>query len=95
MGNCLRRQSSIGSATDDDDWEDFPAGEKGDCSFVSSSGGKKRIREVKIKMTKKQLEELIGKVEVKELRMEQVLAQLMKHSLQRPWRPALQSIPEH
>lgn len=68
-------------------------------SFAPSNGGgggsnKTTTREVKIKISRKQLEELVGKVEVKELRVEEVLAQLMKHSLQRSWRPALQSIPE-
>ncbi|KAF8409556.1 hypothetical protein HHK36_005634 [Tetracentron sinense] len=55
--------------------------------------------EVKIKITKKQLEELLGRVDVKGLSIEQVLAQLMSvsyqyKSQQRPWRPALYSIPE-
>ncbi|XP_027333480.1 uncharacterized protein LOC113848246 [Abrus precatorius] len=91
MGNCIRHQSSTGSATDDDDeWDEFAAAEEGG-SFAAPNGGKKRTTEVKIKITKKQLEELVGKVDVKELRVEEVLAQLMKH---RPWRPALQSIPE-
>ncbi|KAK7300081.1 hypothetical protein RJT34_10913 [Clitoria ternatea] len=90
MGNCLRHESPIGYATDDDDdWEDFPAAEEGGSFAVAASK-----RELKIKITRKQLEELVGKVEVKELRVEEVLAQLMKHSLHRPWRPALQSIPE-
>ncbi|KAF8414089.1 hypothetical protein HHK36_002088 [Tetracentron sinense] len=68
-------------------------GEKGSC--VSSS-----ITEVKIKITKKQLEELLGKVDVQGLSVQQVLAQLMNVSDQydqtqhRSWRPALQSIPE-
>nr|KYP73402.1 hypothetical protein KK1_006027 [Cajanus cajan] len=56
--------------------------------------GVKKRRVVKIKMRKRELEELISKVEVKELRVEQVLAHFMNHSLQRPWRPALHSIPE-
>lgn len=55
--------------------------------------------EVKIKITKKQLEELLGKMDVKELSVQQVLAQLINvsHSYEthhRSWRPALQSIPE-
>ncbi|XWS11216.1 hypothetical protein CRYUN_Cryun38cG0065200 [Craigia yunnanensis] len=55
--------------------------------------------EVKVKITKKQLEELLGKVDVKELSVQQVLAQLINVSNQyetnqRSWRPALQSIPE-
>ncbi|OMO80637.1 hypothetical protein CCACVL1_12838 [Corchorus capsularis] len=55
--------------------------------------------EVKVKITKKQLEELLGRVDVKELSVQQVLAQLISVSNQyeanqRSWRPALQSIPE-
>ncbi|KAF2288759.1 hypothetical protein GH714_012266 [Hevea brasiliensis] len=53
--------------------------------------------EVKIKITKKQLEELLGRVDMKELSVEQVLAQLMNvsshqyESHQRSWTPNLQS----
>ncbi|KAK2977880.1 hypothetical protein RJ640_020224 [Escallonia rubra] len=55
--------------------------------------------EVKIKITKKQLEELLGKIDVKGLPVQQVLAQLMSagdgyKAHQKSWRPALQSIPE-
>ncbi|KAJ1407911.1 hypothetical protein SESBI_23941 [Sesbania bispinosa] len=96
MGNCLKHQSSTKYTTDDDadDW-DFQAGE----SVFAATTTAKTVTEVKIKITKKQLEELLSKVDVRELRVEQVLSQLMNHSggyqsLQRPWRPALQSIPE-
>jgi len=94
MGNCLKHQSSCRYESDedsnDDDWS-FSA-EKGSFGAVTTT-------EVKIKITKKQLEELLSKVDVRELRVEQVLSRLMDHSggfqaLQRPWRPALQSIPE-
>ncbi|KAF8391554.1 hypothetical protein HHK36_023860 [Tetracentron sinense] len=64
-------------------------GEKGSVSSTT--------REVKIKITKKQLEELLERVDVQGLAVEQVLAQFMNvsHDQQhRPWRPALQSIPE-
>ncbi|ESW14271.1 hypothetical protein PHAVU_008G267000 [Phaseolus vulgaris] len=87
MGNCLRREG-YDTEEEEAEWEDFVAEQ---CSF---GGGRKARREVKIKMTKKELEELVGKVELKELRVEQVLAQFMNQSLERPWRPALQSIPE-
>ncbi|KAL6199357.1 hypothetical protein ACLB2K_029141 [Fragaria x ananassa] len=61
--------------------------------------------EVKIKMTKKQLEELMGRVELNQMTVQQVLAQLImsvsssstdpyEADHQRPWRPVLQSIPE-
>ncbi|KAI8557598.1 hypothetical protein RHMOL_Rhmol04G0022200 [Rhododendron molle] len=58
-----------------------------------------KATEVKIKITKKQLEELLGKVEVQGLSVHQLLDQLMSASdrfvaQQRSWRPALQSIPE-
>ncbi|KAJ1389570.1 hypothetical protein SESBI_38187 [Sesbania bispinosa] len=88
MGNCLRQHQS--SSTE---WENLPAAEEGGSSTTVAR------TEVKIKITKKQLEELLGKVDVKELRVEQVLAHLMEHSCQyhslhRPWKPALHSIPE-
>ncbi|KAF9589023.1 hypothetical protein IFM89_018262 [Coptis chinensis] len=55
--------------------------------------------EVKIKITKKELEELLGKVDVQGLSVEQVLSHLINasdeyHTHQKSWRPALQSIPE-
>ena len=57
---------------------------------------------VKIKITKKQLKELLGKAEVKGLSVQQILSQLMNASgdhrsyepQQQSWRPNLQSIPE-
>jgi membrane-bound ClpP family serine protease len=99
MGNCLKHKSSTKYATKDDDGEwDFSAFE-GNFAGKSNGAASKTTTEVKIKITKKQLEELLSKVDMKELRVEQVLAQLMNHSngfesLQRSWRPALQSIPE-
>ncbi|GMH25506.1 hypothetical protein Nepgr_027349 [Nepenthes gracilis] len=60
-----------------------------------------KTTEVKIRITKKQLEELIGKVDVKGLSTEKVLAELMAVCAEfettqqiRSWRPRLQSIPE-
>lgn len=100
MGNCLKRQSP--TKNDDDNW-DFPEAEgvcAGANTAAANNDAKTTTTEVKIKITKKQLEELLSKVDVRELRVEQVLTHLMNHSgggyqsLQRPWRPALQSIPE-
>ncbi|XVF70675.1 hypothetical protein PTKIN_Ptkin11bG0181600 [Pterospermum kingtungense] len=67
--------------------------------FTPSSAATTTGHEVKVKITKKQLEELLGRVDVKELSVQQVLAQLINVSNhyetnQRSWRPALQSIPE-
>ncbi|KAL8462676.1 hypothetical protein ACS0TY_033629 [Phlomoides rotata] len=50
--------------------------------------------EVKIKISKKELEKLLKQVDIEGLPVQQVLAQLMKASHQRSWRPALNTIPE-
>ncbi|KAL3322682.1 hypothetical protein AABB24_039992 [Solanum stoloniferum] len=57
------------------------------------------IKEVKVKITKKQLTELMGKADVQGLSVHQLLTQLMNVSERfelhnNSWRPALQSIPE-
>ncbi|XVE80384.1 hypothetical protein DITRI_Ditri14bG0135500 [Diplodiscus trichospermus] len=72
--------------------------EKGLLGFTTSSSAT-ATHEIKVKITKKQLEELLGRVDVKELSVQQVLAQLINvgnqyDANQRSWRPALQSIPE-
>ncbi|KVH99142.1 uncharacterized protein LOC112514762 [Cynara cardunculus var. scolymus] len=76
-------------------------GEKdSDHRFSSSDGKRPPTTEVKIKITKKQLEELLGMKEMQGLTLQQVLNLLMNggdggfESNQRSWRPALQSIPE-
>ncbi|GFY91681.1 hypothetical protein Acr_08g0000770 [Actinidia rufa] len=57
-------------------------------------------REVKIKVTKKQLEELLARVEAGDIAVDQVLSSLINSGdgfeTQHPrsWRPSLQSIPE-
>ncbi|XP_040987865.1 uncharacterized protein LOC121235591 [Juglans microcarpa x Juglans regia] len=68
-------------------------------SSATATSAATKITEVKIKITRKQLEELLGSVDIKDLTVHQVLAQLMNASdqyetHQRSWRPALQSIPE-
>ncbi|KAK4344010.1 hypothetical protein RND71_037104 [Anisodus tanguticus] len=55
--------------------------------------------EVKVKITKKQLSELMGKADVQGLSVHQLLTQMMNVSERfelhhHSWRPALQSIPE-
>ncbi|XP_004500063.1 uncharacterized protein [Cicer arietinum] len=98
MGNCLNHQSSTKYATDDEDDFDF-SDSKGEFSDKRNCPNVKTTTEVKIKITKKQLQELLSKVDIRELKVDQVLAHLMNNSggyesLQRSWRPALQSIPE-
>ncbi|KAL2322651.1 hypothetical protein Fmac_027030 [Flemingia macrophylla] len=99
MGNCLKHQSSSKYSISDDDDNDGDHWNFKTSKNVLATTMAKTTTEVKIKITKKQLEELLSKVDVRELRVEEVLSQLMNHSggyqsLQRPWRPALQSIPE-
>ncbi|OIW09657.1 hypothetical protein TanjilG_15363 [Lupinus angustifolius] len=106
MGNCLKHQSYTKYTTNNKGGDYNFSAAKGAFSSATSKGGAtctttngKTTTEVKIKITKKQLEELLGKVDMRELRVEQVLAQLMNHSREyesfhKPWRPSLQSIPE-
>ncbi|KAK1260290.1 hypothetical protein QJS04_geneDACA018042 [Acorus gramineus] len=105
MGNCLDCRRSTSWADDDD----------GDEVYAVSS--QKRLRgaeqeeetttiakEVKIKITKKQLEELMREVEVQGLPVQRVIEQLLSMKAGDvvvgggggcgQWQPALQSIPE-
>ncbi|XP_041025261.1 uncharacterized protein LOC121265636 [Juglans microcarpa x Juglans regia] len=83
-------------------------GENGDFALSNSSTSTgtttgAATREVRVKITKKELEELVGRVDVRGLSAKQILARLMdaadhiydeaEHD-HRSWRPALQSIPE-
>ncbi|KAL8264297.1 hypothetical protein R6Q59_022427 [Mikania micrantha] len=95
MGNCMKKQPTIQS--NGDDWGS-PAMSH-EKMFFSGNDRKTGTTEVKIKISKKQLEELLGQTDVQGLTVEQVLARLMSasdqfESHQRSWRPALQSIPE-
>ncbi|XP_060210759.1 uncharacterized protein LOC132637729 [Lycium barbarum] len=66
-------------------------------NFNSSTSMIKEV--IKIKITKKQLSELMGKADVEGLSVHQLLTKLMNVNEgielhHRSWRPALQSIPE-
>ncbi|KAK4420765.1 hypothetical protein Salat_2027000 [Sesamum alatum] len=66
---------------------------------VLSSASSRVETEVKIKISKQQLEQLLKNADARRFSPEQVLAELMNagdgfRADQRPWRPALQSIPE-
>ncbi|KAL5730768.1 hypothetical protein ACHQM5_003560 [Ranunculus cassubicifolius] len=103
MGNCLRHKSSkiVACAHVEElnckEFRSSVAEEKSvleDISKVPCSS-----TEVKIKITKKQLQELLGKVQVKDVSLGDVLTQLLNISdehctEQQRWRPVLQSIPE-
>ncbi|KAF9589375.1 hypothetical protein IFM89_023309 [Coptis chinensis] len=114
MGNCLGHKSSTGRDGKDSGFQEVPEkittkddlynkGRKsseaekefvsGDKSKVSSS------TEVKLKITKKQLEELLARSGLEDLPLEQVLIHLINASddfstQNQPWKPVLQSIPE-
>ncbi|KAL4272148.1 hypothetical protein GQ457_13G002250 [Hibiscus cannabinus] len=113
MGNCLRRQSptqwggedwgtltAAAAANDDGDGMEEKGLLENHERIGSTTCSSSATREVKLKITRKQLVELLGRVDVKELSVQQVLAQLINvsdhidHADQRSWRPALQSIPE-
>ncbi|KAH7662090.1 TerB-like protein [Dioscorea alata] len=97
MGNCQHGRPATWA---DDDYEEE---EEEMIREISEKKMKMEpvIKEVKIKITKKQLEELLHKAEMQGLPLQQALMVLMsvgnvvgapengKH-----WRPALQSIPE-
>ncbi|XP_050217299.1 uncharacterized protein LOC126668127 [Mercurialis annua] len=110
MGNCIHRESS--TQWGGDDWGSSPAPPSDniegqllgdlnrDFTKSPSAATKTSNKEIKIKITKKQLEELLGRIDTEELSIEQVLGQLISvsnqsfNAHQRSWRPNLQSIPE-
>ncbi|KAL0406926.1 UNVERIFIED_CONTAM: hypothetical protein Slati_4006500 [Sesamum latifolium] len=88
--NLIRDEDSVdytGQRSND------PAGEK-KARVLSASSRVETV--VKIKISKQQLEQLLRNADARGLSAEQVLAELMNagDGYQRPWRPALQSIPE-
>ncbi|KAI3828306.1 hypothetical protein L1987_02406 [Smallanthus sonchifolius] len=111
MGNCMKKQPAAKS--DGGGWgSPATSPEKRDISGNHRNGSwkgekysgdrfseKTATTEVKIKISKKKLEELLGRKDLQELTVEQMIAQLMSlserfESHQRSWRPALRSIPE-
>ncbi|KMT12732.1 hypothetical protein BVRB_4g088280 [Beta vulgaris subsp. vulgaris] len=110
MGNCVMHESQV--EWGGEDWtpalmtdveklamkmeeDGLASGKRGGCSTS-------KIKEVKVKVTKKQLEKWLGKMDKqrKSCCVEQALKQLMKVSVhcethQRSWKPCLQSIPEY
>lgn len=110
MGNCLRRDQKS-SWGDDDDWESLVSTHRqGEINSNIMEKDKllgdrnEHTREVKITMSKKELEQLVEKVnQLQGFTLEQVLAkmvqdedtfELLEVEHHRPWKPMLQSIPE-
>ncbi|KAF5177431.1 hypothetical protein FRX31_032984 [Thalictrum thalictroides] len=113
MGNCLRHKSSSSWKEDDISTSSFSVTSKDglldkaernsvveeDQSLIDDQTKvPASSTAVKIKITKKQLEELLGRADVQSLSIEQVLTQLINisdiESQAQPWKPVLQSIPE-
>ncbi|MBA0759302.1 hypothetical protein Gotri_022209, partial [Gossypium trilobum] len=85
MGNCLRHQQHQSSTQ-------WAGDEWGSSASAANDGDEEKgllvnnpeivlnaspIHEVKVKISKKQLEELLGRVDAKELSVQQVLEQLI------------------
>ncbi|XP_058071351.1 uncharacterized protein LOC131220471 [Magnolia sinica] len=108
MGNCLRHRSSMTCPSDDWDPEIESGGPYGLGGKMVGEMEKERLldekkrvptTEVKIKLTKKQVDELLERVDIGGMSIQEVLAHLINgasesHLRHRSWRPALQSIPE-
>lgn len=104
MGNCLRPQRAATWA-DGDEWEEAKV-----CSKASAAAAAVEEKvEVKIRVTRRQLKELLEKAgggsgygkQAKRRQVEEVLAELMtsgrvcyQQEMRGHWRPALYSIPE-
>ncbi|GAB4849663.1 hypothetical protein Ancab_004458 [Ancistrocladus abbreviatus] len=110
MGNCIGHESQM--QWGGEDWGSVLASEREEMKEEEEEGlladnklglpksSATTVAEVKVRITKKQLGELLGKTGVQGLPVQQVLAHLMHVSAQfevnhiRTWRPGLQSIPE-
>lgn len=103
MGNCLKLQRAA-SWADGDEWEE----EAEVCSkaAAASAAAEEKKVEVKIRVTRRQMQELLEKAggKAKGRQVEEVLAELMTcgrvcyqqqlEEMRGHWRPALYSIPE-
>lgn len=117
MGNCCRSQSSTPAMEYGNrrtpPWRNHrqrkPRGSSHYCSSTHKDPKEGNLKEVKIRMTKKELEELVGWLNMADSSFEHVMArlvniisdqngenndQMVKLRQQRSWRPSLQSIPE-
>ncbi|OAY24722.1 uncharacterized protein LOC110604875 [Manihot esculenta] len=114
MGNCCRRGSSS-AVWAGDDWgsvgQELKRARNHNTIIERQRllGEEMGAREVTVKITKRELEALMERVEMQGLSMEQVLVKLINsgdnfeilefedhqhHHHHRSWKPALQSIPE-
>ncbi|WOK91858.1 hypothetical protein Cni_G00549 [Canna indica] len=103
MGNCIELQKPVTWVDDeDDDWEPMEDRRSSRKHQGQTGNAKEKgSTEIRIKISKKQLEELLRQVDGQGLPLRQVLADLAGvadfgrlHEQERHWRPRLQSIPE-
>ncbi|CAL4954139.1 unnamed protein product [Urochloa decumbens] len=105
MGNCAVTQHAVTSWADDGEWDEEPSAAEADAA--GTSGRKEEHAEVTIRITRKQLQELMEKRAggLQGLKSRRAAAQLLAdvmnagqvyhHHCKPPhWKPALQSIPE-
>ncbi|KAK4727318.1 hypothetical protein R3W88_032235 [Solanum pinnatisectum] len=102
MGNCMKKELSVLETNKDCrktmklEEDDLLMGENNKENIHSSTT---KMNEVKIKITKKQLSELMGKADIEGLSIHQLLTKLMNVDedelhRHRSWRPALHTILE-
>ncbi|KAK6934458.1 hypothetical protein RJ641_034613 [Dillenia turbinata] len=111
MGNCIRHESSMDWAGEDWGFSTDSSSSSSKKKMTNIEGdtllryktvsARTTTDQVKVRITKKELLELLHKIEVQGLPLDQVLAQLINGGdrLQTnhhhgSWRPNLQSIPE-
>ncbi|KAK1325113.1 hypothetical protein QJS10_CPA01g00900 [Acorus calamus] len=106
MGNCVdRHRSTMWADEEDDDDEGVDGTAVEQESLLGTTTETTTATELKIKITKRQLEEMLRRVEAQGVPLQNVIAQLLSSMKEGyggvvgggeggNWRPALQSIPE-
>ncbi|URE31264.1 hypothetical protein MUK42_36647 [Musa troglodytarum] len=111
MGNCVASQKRVSGVDEDDFWGALGQKSSGcrgtqqdEAKLLLESEGEERgagSTEIKIRINKKQLEELLRGTRGEERPLRQLLADLMSmgetgehHDQETHWRPSLQTIPE-
>ncbi|URE35151.1 hypothetical protein MUK42_35998 [Musa troglodytarum] len=109
MGNCLNRRQRAMTWVDEEGWDTTGSGSPRRDDRVAKLRRKSLLRRedggassslVKIRITKKQWEELVSGADMQGVDVHRVLSRIMGRSRSciegggRQWRPSLQSIPE-
>ncbi|URE31265.1 hypothetical protein MUK42_36647 [Musa troglodytarum] len=104
MGNCVASQKRVSGVDEDDFWGALGQKSSDEAKLLLESEGEERgagSTEIKIRINKKQLEELLRGTRGEERPLRQLLADLMSmgetgehHDQETHWRPSLQTIPE-